>query len=140
MARELRGISAQSLLKQDYKDDMSLEDAKALALKIMSKTMDSTKLGSEKREFYPFLVFFFRGGFQGDSLLTFARLLHPAVEFATLTLHPKTQEPLPKIFRASELDALLRANGLGGTVDEAVGVGEGTGGGGGGGGDVAVST
>lgn len=29
---------------------MSLEDAKALALKIMSKTMDSTKLGSEKRE------------------------------------------------------------------------------------------
>jgi 20S proteasome subunit alpha 3 len=42
--------SAQSLLKQDYKDDMSLEDAKALALKIMSKTMDSTKLGSEKRE------------------------------------------------------------------------------------------
>jgi 20S proteasome subunit alpha 3 len=42
--------SAQSLLKQDYKDDMSLEDAKALALKIMSKTMDSTKLGSEKRK------------------------------------------------------------------------------------------
>src|SRR3954447_8299972 len=45
-----RRNSAQSLLKQDYKDDMSLEDAKALALKIMSKTMDSTKLGSEKRE------------------------------------------------------------------------------------------
>jgi hypothetical protein len=43
--------SAQSLLKQDYKDDISLEDAKALALKIMSKTMDSTKLGSEKCEF-----------------------------------------------------------------------------------------
>lgn len=43
--------SAQSLLKQDYKDDITLEDAKALALKIMSKTMDSTKLGSEKREF-----------------------------------------------------------------------------------------
>lgn len=42
--------SAQSLLKQDYKEDMSLEDAKSLALKIMSKTMDSTKLGSEKRE------------------------------------------------------------------------------------------
>jgi 20S proteasome subunit alpha 3 len=135
MARELRGISAQSLLKQDYKDDMSLEDAKALALKIMSKTMDSTKLGSEKREFYPFSA-----GFQGDSLLKLRAPLHPAVEFATLTLHPKTQEPLAKIFRASELDALLRANGLGGTVDEAVGVGEGTGGGGGGGGDVAVST
>lgn len=42
--------SAQSLLKQDYKDEITLEEAKALALKIMSKTMDSTKLGSEKRE------------------------------------------------------------------------------------------
>lgn len=32
---------------------MSLEDAKALALKIMSKTMDSTKLGSEKCTCFP---------------------------------------------------------------------------------------
>ena len=43
-------FSAQSLLKQDYKDEITLEEAKALALKIMSKTMDSTKLGSEKRK------------------------------------------------------------------------------------------
>lgn len=43
--------SATSLLKQDYKEDMSLEDAKSLCLKVMSKTMDSTKLSSEKREF-----------------------------------------------------------------------------------------
>lgn len=42
--------SATSLLKQDYKDDLSLEDARQLCLKVMSKTMDSTKLGSEKRE------------------------------------------------------------------------------------------
>jgi 20S proteasome alpha/beta subunit len=42
--------SAASLLKQDYKDDLTLEDAKDLCLKVMSKTMDSTKLGSEKRE------------------------------------------------------------------------------------------
>lgn len=42
--------SATSLLKQDYKDDLTLEDAQALCLKVMSKTMDSTKLGSEKRE------------------------------------------------------------------------------------------
>ena len=40
--------SAASLLKQDYKDDLTLEDAKSLCLKVMSKTMDSTKLGSEK--------------------------------------------------------------------------------------------
>ena len=45
-------LSAQSLLKQDYKDEITLEEAKALALKIMSKTMDSTKLGSEKRELF----------------------------------------------------------------------------------------
>ena len=42
--------SATSLLKQDYKEDLSLEDAQNLCLKVMSKTMDSTKLGSEKRE------------------------------------------------------------------------------------------
>jgi 20S proteasome alpha/beta subunit len=45
--------SATSLLKQDYKDDLTLEDAQALCLKVMSKTMDSTKLGSEKRESRP---------------------------------------------------------------------------------------
>lgn len=42
--------TAQSLLKQDYKDDISLEEAIGLVLKTMSKTMDSTTLGSEKRE------------------------------------------------------------------------------------------
>lgn len=46
---QILAFSAQSLLKQDYKDEITLEEAKALALKIMSKTMDSTKLGSEKR-------------------------------------------------------------------------------------------
>ncbi|KAI5450869.1 Proteasome subunit alpha type-3 [Naganishia albida] len=100
--------NAQSLLKQDYKDDMSLEDAKALALKIMSKTMDSTKLGSEK------------------------------LEFATMTLHPETKEPVAKIFRAAELDELLRKLELGGTPDAEVV--QGTGGGGAGEGSVAIST
>lgn len=42
--------TAQSLLKQEYKDDISMEAAIALVLKVMSKTMDSTTLGSEKRE------------------------------------------------------------------------------------------
>ena len=40
------------MLKQDYKDDISVEDAVALVLRVMSKTMDSTTLGSEKREPY----------------------------------------------------------------------------------------
>ena len=41
--------TAQSLLKQDYKDEITIEEAIGLVLKTMSKTMDSTTLGSEKR-------------------------------------------------------------------------------------------
>lgn len=40
--------SAQTLLKQDYKDECDLKEACALAVKVLSKTMDSTKLSSEK--------------------------------------------------------------------------------------------
>jgi 20S proteasome subunit alpha 3 len=42
--------SAQSLLKQDYKEDCDLKEACGLAVKVLSKTMDSTKLSSEKSE------------------------------------------------------------------------------------------
>uniref|UniRef100_M4F7M4 Proteasome alpha-type subunits domain-containing protein n=1 Tax=Brassica campestris TaxID=3711 RepID=M4F7M4_BRACM len=42
--------AAQSILKQDYKDDASREDVVELALKVLSKTMDSTSLTSEKLE------------------------------------------------------------------------------------------
>lgn len=44
--------SAASLLKQDYTDEISLKDAQALCLKVMSKTMDSVKLGSERCEWF----------------------------------------------------------------------------------------
>ena len=43
--------SAQSILKQDYKDDMTLEAAKTLAVKILAKTMESSSLDAEKLEF-----------------------------------------------------------------------------------------
>lgn len=43
--------SAQSLLKQDYNEDCNLAEACGLAVKVLSKTMDSTKLNSEKIEF-----------------------------------------------------------------------------------------
>lgn len=43
--------AAQTLLKQDYKDDISVQDAAELALKVLSKTMDSTSLTSDKLEF-----------------------------------------------------------------------------------------
>lgn len=43
--------SAQSLLKQDYNEDCNLKQACELAVKVLSKTMDSTKLSAEKIEF-----------------------------------------------------------------------------------------
>lgn len=43
--------SAQSILKQDYKEDFTLKDAIGLAIKVLSKTMDSTTLTSDKLEF-----------------------------------------------------------------------------------------
>lgn len=42
--------AAQSLLKQDYTEGMSLEAATVLSLKVLSKTLDSTTLSSEKLE------------------------------------------------------------------------------------------
>lgn len=41
--------AAVSSLKQEYKEgEMTLQDAKALAIKVLSKTLDMTKLTSEK--------------------------------------------------------------------------------------------
>lgn len=42
--------TAQSLLKQEYKDDIGVDEAIGLVLRVMSRTMDSTTLGSEKRQ------------------------------------------------------------------------------------------
>lgn len=42
--------SSQSMLKQDYKEDCSLEEALELAIKVLSKNMDSTSLSAEKLE------------------------------------------------------------------------------------------
>merc|ERR1712216_179557 len=43
--------SATSMLKQDYSDDMDLDAALVLAIKVLSKTMDSTQLTPDKLEF-----------------------------------------------------------------------------------------
>lgn len=43
--------AAQTLLKKDYKDEMSLKDACELAIKVLSKTMDASNINSEKLEF-----------------------------------------------------------------------------------------
>merc|ERR1711871_1839048 len=42
--------SAQSILKQDYKEDLNLDGALQLAIKVLSKTMDSTQLTPDKLE------------------------------------------------------------------------------------------
>ena len=43
--------AAVSMLKQEYKEDeLSLEDAKKLAIRVLSKTLDMTKLTAEKGE------------------------------------------------------------------------------------------
>ncbi|GAA5922164.1 proteasome core particle subunit alpha 3 [Sporobolomyces koalae] len=74
--------TAQSLLRQDYRDDVGLDEAVGLALKVLSKTMDSTSLDSEK------------------------------LELATLTVDEKTGLPIAKIFRPHEIDAALEKEGL----------------------------
>ncbi|GAA5831359.1 hypothetical protein JCM11251_003997 [Rhodosporidiobolus azoricus] len=74
--------TAQSLLRQDYRDDIGLEEAVGLALKVLSKTMDSTSLDSEK------------------------------LELATLTVDEATGLPVAKIFKPHEIDAALEKEGL----------------------------
>jgi len=43
--------TAQTVLKQEFKENLPLKDAVALAIKVLSKTMDSSTLSSEKVEF-----------------------------------------------------------------------------------------
>jgi len=42
--------AAVSMLKQEYKEGVTLQEAKALSIKILSKTLDTTKLSPEKLE------------------------------------------------------------------------------------------
>ncbi|KAG9123985.1 hypothetical protein FRC07_013289 [Ceratobasidium sp. 392] len=74
--------TAQSLLKQEYKDDITLEDAISLVIRVMGKTMDSTTLSSEK------------------------------LEFAVITLDATSKKPKAKIYRPAEVDVLLEKHGV----------------------------
>lgn len=80
--------TATSLLKQDYKDDIGVQEAMGMAVKILSKTMDSTQLDSEK------------------------------LEFATLTLNAKTGRPQTNIFTPDEIERLLNKFGLAKKTEE----------------------
>jgi 20S proteasome subunit alpha 3 len=98
--------TAQSLLKQEYKDDITVEEAIGLVMRTMSKTMDSTTLGSEKRTSCNFLT-----------VVTLRDTR--AVEFAVLTVDPATKEPRAKIYRPAEIDALLVKHDLAKKDDDA---------------------
>jgi len=74
--------TATSLLKQDYKEDVGLEEALELAVKVLSKTMDSTTLDHEK------------------------------VEIATITFSEETNQTIAHIMSHKELDALLEKCGV----------------------------
>lgn len=95
--------TAQSLLKQEYKDDIAMEDAISLVMRTMSKTMDSTTLGSEKRKLLPSLLLW---GAKDNLIICY--FFCTKVEFATLTLDPKTKTPRVKIYQPEEVDALLK--------------------------------
>ena len=45
--------AAQSILKQEYKADLNVEEVLALAVKVLRKTMDSTALTTENCTFPP---------------------------------------------------------------------------------------
>lgn len=91
--------SAQSLLKQDYREECNLRDACGLAVKVLSKTMDSTKLSSEKSVC------------SNSLLLKGASLTCCTVEFATVG-KTKDGKIYHHLWGADEITALLKEHGL----------------------------
>lgn len=81
-------------MRQDYRDDMGLDESLGLALKVLSKTMDSTTLDSEKRECSCV-----------STKSASADSLNVKVELATLTLDPEIGLPRAHIFKPAEIDA-----------------------------------
>ncbi|WFD42020.1 proteasome endopeptidase complex [Malassezia psittaci] len=74
--------TATSLLKQEYKEDISVQDALGLAARVLSKTMDTTTLESDK------------------------------LEFAVLLRDTKSDQPIPHILTANEIDRVLKQHEL----------------------------
>ncbi|KAI3625664.1 hypothetical protein CBS9595_001025 [Malassezia furfur] len=74
--------TATSLLKQDYKDDMTVQDALGLAARVLSKTMDTTSM-------------------EGDKL-----------EFAVLTRDARTEKLVSHILSVPEIDRILKRQKL----------------------------
>ena len=89
--------SAQSLLKQDYKEDCDLKEACGMAVKVLSKTMDSTTLSSEKSEY--------------NDPVECSEANVCAVEFATVG-KTKDGKIYHHLWSGEEIMSLLREHGL----------------------------
>ncbi|ODV60875.1 proteasome core particle subunit alpha 3 [Ascoidea rubescens DSM 1968] len=74
--------SAQTLLKQDYSDKINIEEAKQLAIKVLSKTMDSTTLSKDK------------------------------LELAIIKFDDDSNKIIQKILKPDEIDKLLKEAGI----------------------------
>ncbi len=96
--------SAQSLLKQDYKEECNLQEACGLAVKVLSKTMDSTRLSSEKSESTLVSEFWEHKEFRKLILLDI-------VEFATVG-RTKNGKIYHHLWGADEITALLKEHDL----------------------------
>lgn len=125
--------SAQSLLKQDYNEDCNLKEACGLAVKVLSKTMDSTKLSSEKSmscpslhlHFYPLSFTFIYLHFHPlqshfnplQSTNPSSSFSSPTVEFATVG-RTSQGNIYHHLWGADEIDALLKEHGLAKPADD----------------------
>lgn len=98
--------TAQSLLKQEYKDNISVDEAIGLVLRVMSRTMDSTTLGSEKCQSHSVSSVLI------IVLIRWRSARAHVVEFAVLTYDEAAKQPKAKIYKPSEIDALLKAHDL----------------------------
>lgn len=80
--------ASQTLLKKDYKDDLTLKEACELAIKILSKTIDNSNLNSDK------------------------------LEFATLSHSSNKEKIVHKIWGSEDIDSLIKESGVLDRVDE----------------------
>jgi 20S proteasome subunit alpha 3 len=91
--------AAESILKTDYQDDCSLSDALLLAVKVLNKTMDSTKLTSEKLEFATLTV---QDGTPCYTILSAEKVDELLKEGETIRLCEEEEEKKKKEERARE--------------------------------------
>ena len=84
------------MLKHEYKEIPTLEEALQLAIKVLNKTLDSTKLSAEK-------------GRCALIRVTALRIVMCVVEIATLTRQTDENKTVIKVLPGTEVDTLISA-------------------------------